>query len=136
MKSEGVEAIAICLLNAYINPDHERAIAAAIANYDDEFEVICSYQVSREWREYERTSTTVLSAYVQPIASRYLENLSLGLKERDFQGQLYVMQSNCGVDTLQAAKQVPITMVESGPASGFWEPQRLVKLLARKILLH
>ncbi|TVU84951.1 hydantoinase/oxoprolinase family protein [Pseudoalteromonas neustonica] len=135
MKSEGVEAIAICLLNAYINPDHERAIAAAIANYDDEFEVICSYQVSREWREYERTSTTVLSAYVQPIASRYLENLSLGLKERDFQGQLYVMQSNCGVDTLQAAKQVPITMVESGPASGFWGAAALGKIIGEKNII-
>lgn len=135
MKSEGVEAIAICLLNAYINPDHERAIAAAIANYDDEFEVICSYQVSREWREYERTSTTVLSAYVQPIASRYLENLSLGLKKRDFQGQLYVMQSNCGVDTLQAAKQVPITMVESGPASGFWGAAALGKIIGEKNII-
>ncbi len=135
MKQEGVEAIAICLLNAYINPSHERAIAEAIKDSGYAFEVICSHQVSREWREYERTSTTALSAYVQPIASRYLENLNVGLQARDFKGQLYVMQSNCGVDTLHAAKQVPITMVESGPASGFWGAAALGKIIGENNII-
>jgi N-methylhydantoinase A len=135
MKLEGVEAIAICLLNAYINPCHEKAIADAIRTYSADFEVICSHQVSREWREYERTSTTALSAYVQPIAARYLENLNQGLIERDFDGQLYVMQSNCGVDTLNSAKQVPITMVESGPASGFWGAAALGHIIGEKNII-
>jgi len=135
MKQEGVEAIAICLLNAYINPEHEKAIAEAIQAHSPEFEVICSHQVSREWREYERTSTTVLSAYVQPIAARYLEKLNQGLIERDFNGQLYVMQSNCGVDTLDSAKQVPITMVESGPASGFWGAAALGHIIGEKNII-
>ena len=135
MKDEGVEAIAICLLNAYINPAHEKAIAAAICSHSPDFEVICSHQVSREWREYERTSTAVLSAYVQPIAARYLEKLNQGLIDRDFDGQLYVMQSNCGVDTLQSAKQVPITMVESGPASGFWGAAALGNIIGEKNII-
>jgi len=135
MRQEGVEAIAICLLNAYINPCHEKAIAEAILAQAPEFEVICSHQVSREWREYERTSTTVLSAYVQPIASRYLEKLNQGLLDRNFAGQLYVMQSNCGVDTLNSAKQVPITMVESGPASGFWGAAALGKIIGENNII-
>lgn len=135
MKAEGVEAIAICLLNAYINPCHEKEIAAAILAHSPDLEIICSHQVSREWREYERTSTAVLSAYVQPVASRYLEKLNRGLIERDFDGQLYVMQSNCGVDTLNAAKQVPITMVESGPASGFWGAAALGKIIGENNII-
>lgn len=135
MKQEGVEAIAICLLNAYINPSHEKAIADAIRTHSADFEVICSHQVSREWREYERTSTTILSAYVQPIAARYLEKLNQGLIERDFDGQLYVMQSNCGVDTLHSAKQIPITMVESGPASGFWGAAELGHIIGEKNII-
>ncbi len=135
MKQEGVKAIAICLLNAYINPCHEKAIADAIHAQSEDFEVICSHQVSREWREYERTSTTALSAYVQPIAARYLEKLNQGLIERDFEGQLYIMQSNCGVDTLNSAKQVPITMVESGPASGFWGAAALGHIIGEKNII-
>ena len=81
---------------------------------------MASHQITREWREYERTNTAVLSAYVQPIAERYLDRLERGLKANGFRGQLYIMQSNCGVDSLAATKAIPITMVESGPASGFW----------------
>lgn len=135
MKDQGVEAIAICLLNAYINPYHEKAIAKMIRAYSTDIEVICSHQISREWREYERTSTTVLSAYVQPIAARYLENLNQGLIDRDFDGKLYIMQSNCGVDTLHSAKQVPITMVESGPASGFWGAAALGHIIGEKNII-
>jgi N-methylhydantoinase A len=62
----------------------------------------------------------VLSAYVQPVAERYLSRLADGLHQAGFTGQLYIMQSNCGVDSVEATKQIPITMVESGPASGFW----------------
>lgn len=135
MKKEGVKAIAVCLLNAYINPEHEKAIADSIHEQSMGFEVICSHQVSREFREYERTSTTVLSAYVQPIASRYLENLNRGLIERDFNGQIYIMQSNCGVDTLHSAKKIPITMVESGPASGFWGAAALGHIIGEKNII-
>lgn len=135
MKQAGVEAIAICLLNAYINSSHEKAIADAIKAYSSHFDVICSHQISREWREYERTSTTVLSAYIKPIATRYLENLNQGLIEQNFKGQMYVMQSNCGVDTLNFSKQVPITMVESGPASGFWGAAALGEIIGEKNII-
>ena len=62
----------------------------------------------------------MLSAYVQPLADAYLSGLKQAMVEGGFDGQLYVMQSNCGVDSLDATRRIPITMVESGPASGFW----------------
>ncbi len=131
MRNEGVKAIAICLLSSYRNPEHEISLASAIETLSEpgEFELICSHQVSREWREYERTSTTALSAYVQPVAARYLSELDAGLRQKNFDGRLYIMQSNCGVDTLASAKQVPITMVESGPASGIWGAAELGKII-------
>lgn len=128
-RREQVEAIAICLLHSYANPTHERYLAAAVRELWPEIPVVCSHQISREWREYERSNTTVLSAYVQPIAERYLRGLKRGLETRGFRGQLYVMQSNCGVDSVERSSAVPITMVESGPASGFWGAAELGRLL-------
>lgn len=118
-KAAGVEAIAVCMLHAYANPAHERAVTAALRGLWPQARIVASHQITREWREYERTSTTVLSAFVQPVAERYLERLADGLSAGGFSGSLYIMQSNCGVESLAATKAVPITMVESGPASGF-----------------
>ncbi len=134
-KAEGVAAIAICLLHSYVNPAHEIALMAAVKALWPEVSVVASHQITREWREYERTNTTVLSAYVQPIAVSYLERLESGLASQGFGGQLYVMQSNCGVDSLKATKQIPITMVESGPASGFWGAAELGKLIGAPNIL-
>lgn len=117
-RAEKVEAIAVCLLHSYAKPSHEEKVIAAIKEYWPEVLVVASHQISREWREYERTNTTVLSAYVQPIAEKYLSGIEDALEKRGFSGNLYVMQSNCGIDNLSRSKQIPITMVESGPASG------------------
>lgn len=117
-RAEKVEAIAISLLHAYANPEHEQLLLDAIRKGWPAVSVVASHQISREWREYERTNTAVLSAYVQPIARRYLDRLRRKLEAGGFSGSLYIMQSNGGVDTVAAASQTPITMVESGPASG------------------
>jgi N-methylhydantoinase A len=134
-RREGVRAIAICLLHAYANPAHESAVAAEIKRLWPEIPVVASHQITREWREYERTSTTVLSAYVAPIAGRYLERLENGLKSAEVTGQLYVMQSNCGVDSLRATRAIPITMVESGPASGVWGAAELGRIIGEPNVL-
>ena len=128
-RREQVEAIAICLLHAYANPEHERRLMAAVRALWPAIPVVASHQITREWREYERANTTVLSAYVQPIAERYLTGLESGLKSRGFPGRLYVMQSNCGVDSVEHTSAVPIAMVESGPASGFWGAAELGRLV-------
>ncbi|MEM9108160.1 MAG: hydantoinase/oxoprolinase family protein, partial [Pseudomonadota bacterium] len=128
-KAEGVEAIAVCFIHAYANPSHEQAAVAAIGKLWPETSVVSSHQITREWREYERTNTAVLSAYVQPIAERYLTRLNDGLAGRGFKGSPYIMQSNCGVDSLESVSRIPITMVESGPASGIWGAAELGKLI-------
>lgn len=128
-RADKVEAIAICLLHAYANPAHEQAVLAQVRELWPDVSVVASHQITREWREYERSSTTVLSAYVQPIAARYLDDLANGLREGGYKAPLYIMQSNCGVDSVQHAREIPITMVESGPASGFWAAAELGRLI-------
>ena len=117
-KAQGVQAIAICLLHAYANPDHEQQATKEVKRLWPDVAVIASHEITREWREYERTNTTVLSAYIHPIANSYLTSLEQQLRANGTHGPLYIMQSNGGVATLQAAKRNPITMVESGPVSG------------------
>ncbi len=128
-RAEGVEAIAICLLNSYANDSHEMATATRIAELWSKVAVVASHQITREWREYERSNTAVLSAYVQPIAHRYLDDLTGRLEEAGMTCTPYIMQSNCGVDTVRNTRQIPITMIESGPASGVWGAAALGRLI-------
>ena len=128
-KSEGVAAVAVCFLHSYANFEHEKTAMKEVKRLWPEVAVVASHQITREWREYERTSTAVLSAYVQPAAEKYLKQLANGLKEKGFKGSPYIMQSNCGVDSLESVSRIPITMVESGPASGFWGAAELGKLI-------
>lgn len=134
-KNESVEAVAICFLHSYSNPSHEQRAMEEVRKLWPEVSVVSSHQITREWREYERTNTTVLSAYVQPAAERYLRRLDDGLKSRGFDGSPYIMQSNCGVDSLQSVSRIPITMVESGPASGFWGAAELGKQIGEPNVL-
>jgi len=134
-RADGVKAVAICFLHSYANTAHEQAAIAEVARLWPEVSVVSSHQITREWREYERTNTAVLSAYVQPIAQRYLSRLNDGLAAKGFKGSPYIMQSNCGVDSLESVQKIPITMVESGPASGFWGAAELGKLIGEPNVL-
>ncbi len=134
-RADGVEAVAICFLHSYADPSHEQAALAEIRKLWPGVSAVGSYQITREWREYERTNTAVLSAYVQPIAERYLSRLADGLKEKGFSKSPYIMQSNCGVDSLEAVSKIPVTMVESGPASGVWGAAELGKLIGEPNVL-
>jgi N-methylhydantoinase A len=134
-RTAGVEAVAICFLHSYANPRHEEEASAAVRDLWPEVSVVASHQIAREWREYERSSTTVLSAYVQPPTERYLSRLSDRLHGEGFAGQLYIMQSNCGVDSVERSRRVPITMVESGPASGMWGAAELGRLIGEPDIL-
>jgi N-methylhydantoinase A len=116
--ARGVEAIAICLLHAYRNPVHERALAALCAEILPGVPVSCSSDVVPEIREYERTSTTTANVYVMPLMARYLDDLERKLQELGVPGRLYVMMSAGGIATPETAKRVPVRLVESGPAAG------------------
>ena len=128
-RQEGVQAVAVCFLHSYANTAHEAAAEQEVRLLWPDIPVVSSHSIAREWREYERTNTTVLSAYVQPPAERYLRRLRDGLAERGFAGNPYVMQSNCGVDSLESAARTPITMIESGPSSGVWAAAELGRLI-------
>ena len=128
-RADGVEAVAICLLNAYVDPAHELAVLRRLRDLWPDVSAVASHQITREWREYERANTAVLSAYVQPDAERYLGRLAAKARDGGFGGQLYVMQSNCGVDSVEKAQRTPITMVESGPASGVLGAAELGRLI-------
>lgn len=134
-RTDGVEAVAICLLHSYANPAHEQAVADEIARLWPGVAIVASHQITREWREYERSNTAVLSAYVQPFAERYLNRLAGALSEGGFTGRPFLMQSNCGIDVLESVARTPITMVESGPASGFWGAAQLAKTLGESKVL-
>jgi N-methylhydantoinase A len=134
-KADGVQAVAVSFLHSYADPSHEEAAMAELRRLWPDVSAVASHQITREWREYERSNTAVLSAYVQPIAERYLSRLAGGLKEKGLKGSPYIMQSNCGVDSLDSVSKIPITMVESGPASGFWGAAELGKLIGEPNVL-
>ena len=128
-RAEGVEAIAISFVNSYADPAHEETALAEVKELWPEVSAVASHHITREWREYERTNTAVLSAYVQPVAHRYLDRLTSALYDAGMRCTPYIMQSNCGVDTVKSARRIPITMVESGPASGIWGAAALSRLI-------
>ena len=115
---EGVEAIAICLVNSYANPVHERLVAAVVEEIAPGLPCCASFDVLPEIKEYERTSTTVVNAYVLPIVRRYLETLREELDARGIAAPLLIMQSNGGLTPAAEAAVKPVNVVESGPAAG------------------
>ncbi len=128
-RAENVEAIAICLLNSYANPLHEVAVKEYVTHKWPEVAVIASSQITREMREYERSNTAVLSAYIKPIVQKYVTNLTKHLNHISFNGDFYLMQSNGGMDISEHIIESPLTLLESGPASGMYGAAELGKIL-------
>ncbi|MDN3438381.1 hydantoinase/oxoprolinase family protein [Planococcus sp. APC 3900] len=131
-KKEQVEAIAVSYLHAYKNPVHELETIQLIQELWPEIAVTASHEVTKEWREYERTNTTVLNSYVQPIASTYIDKLSTKLSENEADSFNYIMQSNGGTTTFEQAKKTPINMVESGPVAGIYGAAYLGEIIGEK----
>ncbi|OGL01062.1 MAG: hypothetical protein A3E31_02665 [Candidatus Rokubacteria bacterium RIFCSPHIGHO2_12_FULL_73_22] len=116
--ARGVTTLAICLLHAYLNPAHEKRLAALVAEEAPRVTVTLSHEVSPTFREYERTSTTVVNAYVMTAVREYLAGLGRALAARGYRGRLFVMQSSGGIATAEAMQRYPVRMIESGPAAG------------------
>lgn len=113
-----VKSAAVVLLHSYKNPDNERKIKEIFKEVSPDLFVTTSHEISREYREYERTSTTAANAYVGPIVSSYLERLEKRLQNDGFKGSLLIMQSNGGLMDCPTARDQCIQMLESGPAAG------------------
>ncbi len=125
---QDVEAIAISLVNAYLNGTHERALARLVADIAPEMVVCLSSEVHPEIREYERTSTTAINASLIPVIRRYLDRLEGHL--RPFGARLLIMQSNGGIMSARAAREKPAYMIESGPAAGVLAAARFARTAA------
>ncbi|MCC6474589.1 MAG: hydantoinase/oxoprolinase family protein, partial [Burkholderiales bacterium] len=134
-RREGVEAVVVAFLHSYANPANEIAVLGELARLWPGVSALASHRVSREWREYERTSTAVLAGYVHPTVNRYLDSLERSLRARGFAGNLFVMQSNGGIATPRAARANPIAMVESGPASGVLGAAVLGEIIGERNLI-
>ncbi len=117
VEKEAVESIAVCLLHAYANPAHEEAIGALIAELYPEVRVSLSSAIAPEHREYERTSTVVIDAYIGPAVDAYLTRFGARAAETGYTGTPLIMQSNGGVVPLETARQRTANMFVSGPAA-------------------
>jgi N-methylhydantoinase A len=115
---EGVRSIAICFLHAYVNPAHEKALASLIRARAPDVSVTASSEISPEFREYERTMTTAVNAFVSPVVDRYVRHLNKRLAHDGYAGVLQIMQSNGGIMPGAAAGRHAVRMLLSGPAAG------------------
>ena len=116
--NEGAEAVAVCFLHAFKNPIHEIAVRGWLSENLPDVSVSISSEVAPEIREYERMSTTVSNAYVQPLTERYIHDLEHELERGGFQRRLYLMNSSGGIADAQTSARFPVRLVESGPAAG------------------
>ncbi len=113
----GVESIAVCLLNSFENPSHERLLRDVVRELAPDLPVSISYEVLPQIREYERTSTTCTNAYVKPLTSRYLGKLSGRLESLGSRGKLFIMLSSGGITSADTAAEFPVRIIESGPTA-------------------
>jgi N-methylhydantoinase A len=135
-KRQGAEAVAICLLHSYANDAHERRTAELVRDEWPGVAITASHELTNEWREFDRTSTAVLDAYVKPTAAEYLERLGgllgdAGIPER----AIYAMQSNGGVSRFARAGRTPINLIESGPVGGVIGAAAIGQLLGEENLI-
>jgi N-methylhydantoinase A len=133
---DGIEAIAVCLLHSYAHPAHEQAVREALLKALPDVAVTLSCEITREWREYERCSTAVLNAYVQPTVERYLEELERRLRARGLWQPMRIVQSNGGTTSVGTARRRPINLVESGPAAGVIGAARVGELIGEPNVLY
>lgn len=118
IEKDNVEAVAVCFLHSYANPGHEQQVQTILKQELPGYYVSLSHAILREYREFERTSTTVVNAYIGPRMSGYVHQLESRLRDIGFSGDLSIMQSNGGVMSPEVAIEKPVTMMESGPVGG------------------
>lgn len=135
-RAAGVEAIAICLLHAYANDAHERRVVELVRKQWPDVTVSASHELSGEWREFHRMSTTVLDAYVKPTVQRYLTHLGASLAASGVPTEAqFAMRSNGGLSRFSVAAEAPINLVESGPVGGIIGGAEIGRAIGRPNLI-
>src|SRR5436305_61757 len=118
LKDNGIEAVAVCFMHSYVNPAHEERAAEILKRAMPELSIALSSEVCPELREYERTSTAVSNAYVQPLMDGYLARMDEALRVEQFRGAIYLVTSGGGLTSIDTARRFPVRLIESGPAGG------------------
>jgi 5-oxoprolinase (ATP-hydrolysing) len=116
--AQGVQSIAVCLINSFANPAHEQRIGEIAARVAPGIPITLSHEVLRELKEYERTTTAAVNAYAKPVVERYLKKLDERLGAIGYKGELLLMQSSGGLNSSAMARRFPVQIIESGPAAG------------------
>lgn len=129
---ERFESVAIAFINSYVNDSHEKRMKEILLNKKFGGTISCSSDVNREYKEYERMSTTAVNAVLSPLISRYFENLKGKVENSGFYAPIYAMTSDGGMNTLRYASNFPISVIESGPAAGVLASQYLANSLSIK----
>ena len=124
VRSEGINAVAVCLLHSYAYPEHELEAREILTAALPGVSISLSHEIAREWREYERASSAVMNAYVAPVVERYLSSLQEQLPGLNMQATVHIMQSSGGVTTAESARKNPVFTLLSGPV-GARLPARL-----------
>jgi N-methylhydantoinase A len=135
VRASEADAVAVCFLHSYADPLHEAAVGELLRAMLPHVYVSLSHEIVREYREYERTSTTVMNAYIGPETSAYVGSMDERLRADDFDGRFLIMQSNGGVMSPAKAKKLPVAMMESGPVGGVIAAARVGAALGFKNLI-
>lgn len=135
LREEGVEAVAVCFLFSYLNPEHERRAAAIVREEMPDAFVTTSADIFPQFREFERFTTATMSAFVGPKTGSYLDRLATSLEREGVEGELHVMMSSGGVASVRTAAERPVTMLLSGPAAGILGGQWAGALAGRRRLI-
>lgn len=135
VKSEGIGAVAVCLLHSYAYPEHELEVRDMLRQELPGVSVTLSHEIAREWREYERSSTAVMNAYVAPVVERYLKTLQDELAEKGLDATVHIMKSSGGVNSAEAGMKHPVFSLLSGPVGGTIAGTAIAKRVGRPNLL-
>jgi N-methylhydantoinase A len=131
----GVESVAVCFLHSYANPQHELAMEDVLRAECPGIAITLSHRLTREYREYERTSTAVIDAYVKPITRTYLDRVDGALRQAGFRGHFFLTRSGGGAMTFRSAREQPVHLVLSGPAGGVIGARHLSRLIGQPNLI-
>jgi N-methylhydantoinase A len=135
LQKNGVQSVAVSLLHSYANTKHEKEIGNLLKKKFPALTYSLSSEVMPEIREYERTSATVMNAYVQPLTDQYLKNLNSNLQQLGFNGIIHIMNSAGRLTTVEGARKTPVHLLESGPAGGTMAGVYFGKLMGKKDLV-
>jgi N-methylhydantoinase A len=135
IKQRSIQAVAVCFLFSFKNGDHELAMREILKEVCPDVQVTLSHEVFPRWREYERASTSIIDAYLKPLVSRYVGNISDGLKERGISAKLLLSKSNGGITECSAIARKPIDLILSGPVGGVLAAAQLGRITGRKNLI-